>query len=151
MYPSDIRKKLSTGKPVLATRLPSFEPHIVNATYNCSPDWVWVDTEHMPWGIESMGTLCVDGRKKGVAPVIRVPWNDPAYIKKAYDVGAVGVIIPQVDNVEEVRQAIDYGKYPPIGQRGIAPFFAQYLDGVSPRDVVENANQESLLILQMEL
>ena len=33
-----------------------------------------------------MGTLCVDGRKKGVAPVIRIPWNDPAYIKKAYDV-----------------------------------------------------------------
>ena len=31
--------------------------------------------------------------EKGVAPVIRIPWNDPAYIKKAYDVGAVGVMI----------------------------------------------------------
>ena len=89
MYPSDIRKKLATGKPVLSTSMPSFEPHIANATYNCKPDWVWIDTEHNPWGTESMGTLCVDGRKKGVAPVIRIPWNDPAYIKKAYDVGAV--------------------------------------------------------------
>ena len=44
--------------------MPSFEPHIANATYNCKPDWVWIDTEHNPWGTESMGTLCVDGRKK---------------------------------------------------------------------------------------
>ena len=65
MYPSDIRKKLATGKPVLSTSMPSFEPHIANATYNCKPDWVWIDTEHNPWGTESMGTLCVDGRKKG--------------------------------------------------------------------------------------
>ena len=109
MYPSDIRKKLATGKPVLSTSMPSFEPHIANATYNCKPDWVWIDTEHNPWGTESMGTLCVDGRKKGVAPVIRIPWNDPAYIKKAYDVGAVGVMIPQVDNTDEVKQAIHDG------------------------------------------
>ena len=44
MYPSDIRKKLATGKPVLSTSMPSFEPHIANATYNCKPDWVWIDT-----------------------------------------------------------------------------------------------------------
>jgi 4-hydroxy-2-oxoheptanedioate aldolase len=150
MYPSDIRSKLATGKPLLATLMPSFEPHIANATYNCKPDWVWIDTEHNPWGTESMGTLCVDGRKKGVAPVIRIPWNDPSYIKKAYDVGAVGVMIPQVDTPDEVRQAIHDAKYPPIGERGIAPFFAQYLDGVSARDVVDNANDETLLILQME-
>ena len=150
MYPSDIRKKLATGKPVLSTSMPSFEPHIANATYNCKPDWVWIDTEHNPWGTESMGTLCVDGRKKGVAPVIRIPWNDPAYIKKAYDVGAVGVMIPQVDTPDEVKQAIHDAKYPPVGERGIAPFFAGYLDGVSARDVVDNANDETLLILQME-
>ena len=151
MYPSDIRKKLATGKPVLSTSMPSFEPHIANATYNCKPDWVWIDTEHNPWGTESMGTLCVDGRKKGVAPVIRIPWNDPAYIKKAYDVGAVGVMIPQVDTPDEVRQAIHDAKYPPIGERGIAPFFAGYLDGVSARDVVDNANDETLLILFLTL
>ena len=97
-----------------------------------------------------MGTLCVDGRKKGVAPVIRIPWNDPAYIKKAYDVGAVRVMIPQDDTPDELKQAIHDAKYPPVGERGIAPFFAGYLDGVSARDVVDNANDETLLILQME-
>jgi len=150
MYPSDIRQKLKTGKPVLSTSMPSFEPHIANATYNCKPDWVFIDTEHNPLGTESMGTLCVDGRKKGVAPVVRIPWNDPAYIKKAFDVGAVGVMIPQIDTPEEVKRAIHDGKYPPVGERGIAPYFAQYLDGVSARDVVDNANDETLLLLQME-
>ena len=59
-------------------------------------------------------------------------------------------MIPQVDTPDEVRQAIHDAKYPPIGERGIAPFFAGYLDGVSARDVVDNANDETLLILQME-
>jgi 2-keto-3-deoxy-L-rhamnonate aldolase RhmA len=148
MYPSKIRDHLKTGKPVLSTSLSC--THIATPTYNLKPDWVWIDTEHSPWGVESLGSICTDGRKKGVAPVIRIPWNDPSYIKKSYDVGAVGVMIPQVDNVEEVKQAVHDAKYPPIGERGIAPWFASQMDNLSQQDVVDHANNETLLILQME-
>ena len=48
---------------------------------------------------------------------------------------------------DEVKQAIHDAKYPPVGERGIAPFFAQYLDGVSARDVVDNANDETPMLL----
>ncbi len=150
MYPSTIRTKLATGGAVLSTSMFSREPNVAHTIYSTvRPDWVWIDQEHSPWGTESSWPICVQGRILGVSPVIRVPWNDPGDIKKAYDAGAVGVMVPQVDNPEEAADAIRYAKYPPMGERGIAPWFASML-GISQDDVLKHANNETLLIIQME-
>jgi 4-hydroxy-2-oxoheptanedioate aldolase len=149
MYPSDVRQKLSSGNPVLGTGMFTREPFVAQTIYQTGADWVWIDQEHMPVGTESIGTICVQGRENGSAPVIRVPYNGSGDIKKAYDIGAVGVMVPQVDTPEEARAAVQSAKYPPIGKRGIAPYFASYL-GVSAQDIIDNANTETILILQME-
>ena len=149
MYPSDIRKKISNNDLLLSTSMFSREPHVAAVIYQTNPDWVWIDQEHSPFGTESIGAICVMARQAGVAGVIRVPWNNPGDIKKAYDVGATGVMVPQVDNPEEAAEAIQYAKYPPIGERGIAPFFASMM-GIPASDVIEHANSETILILQME-
>ena len=148
-YPSPIRKRIAAGDLLLSTGMFTRQPHVASAIYQTGPDWVWIDQEHSPWGTESIGVIAVMGRQMGVAPVIRVSWNDPGQIKKAYDVGAVGVMVPQVDNETEAADAVRYAKYPPIGERGIAPFFAGML-GVSGDDVIKHANDETVLILQME-
>ena len=149
MYPSTIRQRIAANDLLLGTAMFGREPHVAAAIYQTRPDWVWIDNEHSPWGIESVGMTCIMARQAGIAGVIRVPWNTPGDIKKAYDVGAVGVMVPQVDNPDEVREAISYAKYPPIGERGIAPWFAMSM-GVSPADVLANANDETMLIIQME-
>ena len=131
MYPSDIRKKLSSNGVVLGTSMFTREAHVAQVIYNAGPDWVWIDQEHSPWGSESIGTICVQGRSSDVAPIVRVQWNDPGEIKKAYDTGAVGVMVPQVDNPEEALDAVKFSKYPPQVERGIAPFFASFM-GLSP-------------------
>ena len=149
MYPSTIRKRIKNNELLLGTAMFSTEAHVASMIYQTRPDWVWIDLEHSPWGTESIGTICVQARQSGIAGVIRVPWNTPGDIKKAYDVGAVGVMVPQVDNPEEVAEAVKFAKYPPIGERGIAPWFAHYF-GISPDKVISCANDETLLIIQME-
>lgn len=149
MYPSTIRKRIANNELLLGTAMFSREPHVAAAVHQTGPDWTWIDNEHAPWGIESVGMICIMARQAGIATVIRVPWNTPGDIKKSYDVGAVGVMVPQVDTPEEVHEAISYAKYPPIGERGIAPWFAMSM-GVAPADVMANANDETMLILQME-
>jgi len=148
-YPSDVRQKLASGNPVLGTSMFTREPFVAQSVYQTGCDWVWIDQEHQPQGTESVGTICVQGRQNGSAPVIRIPYNNQGDIKKAYDVGAVGVMVPQIDSPEDAKQAVEWAKYPPVGKRGIAPYFASYLD-VSAQDVMDNANDETLLILQME-
>jgi 4-hydroxy-2-oxoheptanedioate aldolase len=149
MYPSNIKQRIQNNEVLLSTAFFGREPHVAAAIFQTGPDWVWLDQEHSIWGTESVGMINVMARQAGIAAVIRVPWNTPGDIKKAYDSGAVGVMVPQVDNPEELRDAVRYAKYPPIGERGIAPWFAAPL-GITADKVIEHANDETILIIQME-
>ena len=70
-------------------------------------------------------------------------------IKKAYDAGAVAVMVPQVANVEEAKRAVEYARYPPLGNRGISPHWAALANESFP-EVIRTANDETVLCLQME-
>jgi 4-hydroxy-2-oxoheptanedioate aldolase len=52
-------------------------------------------------------------------PFIRVPDATPGDIQKATDIGALGVIVPLVDTVEEARDTVKYAMYPPEGLRSL--------------------------------
>ena len=77
---------------------------------------------------------------------MRVPWNDTVYIKRALDMGVMGVIVPYVQNAEEARAAVAAAHYPPMGIRGVAPHagrcsrwglrLGEYLDGLDDKIMV---------------
>ena len=100
------------------------EPFVAQSIYQTGADWVWIDQEHQPVGTESVGTICVQGRQNGSAPVIRTPCNNPGDIKNSYAVGAVCVMVTQIDTPVDAKNAVPLAKYPPLGMRGIAPYFA---------------------------
>lgn len=112
-------------------------------------DFMWICTEHSSYSIEDLGMVPVIARQHGVAPMIRVASNDPALIKKAYDIGAVAVMVPQINTVEEAERAVQYARYAPEGQRGISPYWAM-LAGLDMNDVIKTANEETVLVLQIE-
>jgi 4-hydroxy-2-oxoheptanedioate aldolase len=103
----------------------------------------------MPYGAEALDVIPVLARQRGVAPLIRVANNDPALIKKAYDVGAVAVMVPQVNTAEEAARAVQYARYPPEGQRGLSPMWTR-IAGEDWNHVIKTANAETVLILQVE-
>ena len=149
MYPNPLKSRLQAGETVLGTSLSAPVPQVAGMIIATRPDFIWIDTEHSPFGTESLGAIPVMARQKGVAPMIRVASNDPALIKKAYDVGAVAVMVPQVNTREEAERAVEYAKYPPLGQRGISPSWP-ILAGEDWNNVVKTANDETVLVLQLE-
>ena len=149
MYPNDLKAKLKAGKTILGSSLPAPVPAITAMVMKTAPDFIWIDTEHAPFATESLGTIPVMMRQRGVAPMIRVAWNDPALIKKAYDVGAVAVMVPQVNTPEEAELAVRYAKYPPEGQRGLSPMWA-ITAGEDWNHVIKTANEETVLVVQVE-
>ena len=104
-YPNPLKKRLQNGETVFGSLLPAFTPHVAGSILDTKPDFLWLDTEHMPYGTEALDYIPVLARMRGVAPMIRVAWNDPALIKKAYDAGAVAVMVPQIDSAEEAERA----------------------------------------------
>ena len=95
MYPNPLKQKLRKGEIVLGTSLPVPSSLVLGTIVQARPDFVWIDTEHAPFATESLDAIPVLARQNGVAPMIRVAWNDPALIKKAFDVGAVAVMVPR--------------------------------------------------------
>ncbi|SVD15149.1 uncharacterized protein METZ01_LOCUS368003, partial [marine metagenome] len=117
MYPNPLKQRLRDGDIILGSALPAPSPHAAGTVLDTNPDFLWADTEHMPYGTEVLDSILVLSRMRGVAPMVRVAWNDPALIKKAYDAGAVAVMVPQVDTAEAATLAVERARYAPQGKR----------------------------------
>jgi 2-keto-3-deoxy-L-rhamnonate aldolase RhmA len=149
MYPHPLKQKLQRGEVVFGSGLLTPSPHLAGMILSTRPDFLWIDTEHLPFGSEALDFIPVLARMRGVAPLIRVANNDPGLIKKAYDVGAVAVMVPQVNTAEEAARAVEYARYPPLGQRGLSPMWTT-VAGENWNQVIKTANEETLLVLQLE-
>lgn len=118
-----------------------------------SLDYVIIDTEHGPFEPESVGEYVCAAERRNLTPLVRVKDISRPAILKVLDVGAKGLIIPQVQGMEDIRKVIEYGKYYPLGQRGVAGQRANafcFDMGGSLTNWFANANEETLLIPQCE-
>jgi 2-keto-3-deoxy-L-rhamnonate aldolase RhmA len=144
-----LKEKLATGalSPGMWISLPC--PTSCEVIADAGLDWVVVDTEHSPFNPETLLHILMSFNGSQTVPLIRVPWNDPVMVKQALDMGWSGVMIPQVNTVEETRQAVEACRYPPQGKRGFGPRRAgnYYRD---QSEYVQYANQAVICAIQIE-
>lgn len=86
-------------------------------------------------------------QRGGAVPMVRVPWNDPAYIMRVLDAGALGVICPMTDTAADVARFVSACLYPPAGLRSFGPIRARLAWGNSYGAV---ANREILPFAMIE-
>ncbi|HSB67944.1 MAG TPA: HpcH/HpaI aldolase/citrate lyase family protein [Candidatus Methylomirabilis sp.] len=113
-------------------------------------DWILIDMEHAPGDVLTLVSQCQAMAAAGAVPIVRSPWNDLVWIKRILDAGAYGVMIPSINTREQAVTAVRACKYPPAGVRGIAgsPRAAGY--GRDTANYLKRANDEILVILQVE-
>jgi 2-keto-3-deoxy-L-rhamnonate aldolase RhmA len=142
------KKKLIGGDLLFGTiiTLPSTE--IVEIFCLAGFDWLFVDLEHSALSIKD-AQLILQAAGQKTPCLIRVPSKDEAWIKKALDIGASGIIVPQVHTVEDVKRAVQLCKYPPEGSRSVGIARAQGY-GKNFQKYVVSANDETTVIIQIE-
>lgn len=145
----NLKKKLADGgiSPGIWVSLPS--PTACEVIADAGLDWIVVDAEHSPFNPETLQHMLMAFSGKTTVPLIRVPWNDAVIIKQMLDMGWDGVLVPQVNTVEQTKQAVAACRYPPAGKRGFGPRRAANYD----RDLdeyVQFANQSVICIIQIE-
>jgi 2-keto-3-deoxy-L-rhamnonate aldolase RhmA len=85
-------------------------------------DFVILDMEHGPWdlvGVQDAARAC---ELRGCAPLVRVPSADAKLVQSVLDTGVHGVIVPQVEGVQDVESALLASTLAPRGLRGSNPF-----------------------------
>lgn len=110
-------------------------------------DWVCIDAQHGLIGYQEMLGMLQAVAVVGVPALVRVPWNDPAWIMKALDAGAAGVIVPMINSASEAASAVGACRYPPEGFRSWGPARASLVvDDFSP----ELANRSVMCAVMVE-
>jgi 2-keto-3-deoxy-L-rhamnonate aldolase RhmA len=142
------RTRVRARETLIGPLLTLGSPEIAELFALLGYDWLWIDMEHTPLTLERVQML-IQAAAGRTATVIRVPWNDPVYIKRALDLGCDGVIVPQVRTADEARRAVAAAKYPPAGIRSVGIARAQQY-GMTLQDYVLAANDRVTVILQIE-
>lgn len=144
-----LRDRLREGPPLLATLSIVAAPEIVELLSLAGFDAVVLDTEHGPFGTESLPPLVLAARSRGLPVLVRVRSGDPALIGAALDAGAEGVVVPQVASGEQARAAVRASRFAPEGTRGANPFVRAADFGADP-DFFATANSKAAVIVMVE-
>lgn len=149
MFENPVKTKLRAGGVVLGASCGVTDELANKLTISTGIDFLWTDTEHSSFGLEDVRMIPILARQNGCVPLIRVAGIDSSLIKKALDLGASAIMIPQVNNAEEARRVVSYAKYPPQGARGVSPMWTFFLN-VAWSDYLPRANDEICIVAQIE-
>ncbi|MCS7223067.1 MAG: aldolase/citrate lyase family protein [Armatimonadetes bacterium] len=139
--------KLRRGESTVGSWLSVGSPYLAQVMARCGFDWLVVDTEHGTVSYPDM-VLSIQVLLPGPAvPIVRVPANDPVWIKRALDVGALGVLVPMVMNREEAQRAASWARFPPVGSRSAGGWLAGLWHG---DDYFTASASQTLVAVQIE-
>lgn len=145
-----IRKRALRGEKLLGSFLNTGSAILAELAGRSGIDWALLDMEHGSgsWGMLTHQLMALEGSK--TAPVVRIPSLLPDYFKRALDLGAHGVMIPNVNTAEEARSAVSFSRYPPHGTRGVALMNRSSHYGGKFVERLESAHENTLIIAQIE-
>ena len=145
---SNFRAGLKNGDILIGTLITMPVPEVAEIMVEVGFDWLFVDTEHAPFNAkDALKILQAAGDR--CPGVVRIPVNEEVWIKKALDIGADGIIAPQVNSAAEAEHIVRLCKYPPQGTRSVGIGRAHKY-GLGFKDYVARANDAVAVILQAE-
>ena len=142
------KELLLQDKMVSSLTISSFNPDLYCEARK-HVDFIWFEMQHstMSWDEVRRMVIACPGVEGG-APFIRMPDALEANMQKATDLGAVGIIVPTVDDALEARDAARFARYPPTGRRSSGGgAFGQAWPGVNYRATI---NDNMLVVVMIE-
>src|SRR6266404_9462075 len=114
-----LREKLAADQPVYGLWITLESASIAEMAVALGLDWVVIDAEHghLDWK-EILEHVRAAVRSDTVV-LVRIAELNLGLIKRTLDIGADGVVVPWVESVDQLRQAVSFAHYPPDGVRGI--------------------------------
>ena len=116
MRTNALKAKLGAGQRVVGALLTINSADLVELFGHLGYDFVFLDGQHGGLSVETARELVRAAELTGMTPLIRVPRNDPAVILDYLEIGAGGIIVPDVASRADAEAAVRAVKYPPDEQ-----------------------------------
>lgn len=140
----------ASARPLAGMWVCSGSPLVAEICAGAGLDWLLIDMEHSPNGLESVLTQLQAAAAYPVTTVVRVPTNDPVIIKQVLDLGAQNILVPMVSSAAEAQAAVEAVHYPPRGRRGVGSALARSARWNRVEGYLGSAAEHVSLLVQIE-
>ena len=129
--PTTLAARLESQAAVLGAWLFLREPMAAEVASKAGYDYVCIDMQHGLMDIDTAMTMLTHIDTGDALPVVRATSIDPALMGRLIDAGALGVIVPMVNTVDQAMAAVRACRYAPDGDRSVGPIGASMRFGGS--------------------
>ena len=152
IQPNKTKAKLKAGQPAFGVISTSDDPQLAELFGIAGFDYYMLDTEHGlldPMQVMNVIRTC---ESTNMTPMIRIGSKDPKLVLQYLDAGMLGIMMPGLETVEEVKMLVDAVKYTPLGKRGLgfsrASGHMAYTS--SAPEYINFSNEQTMVIIQFE-
>ncbi|MEZ2188605.1 HpcH/HpaI aldolase/citrate lyase family protein [Corynebacterium sp. CCM 9204] len=144
------RRLAGADRPLTGLWVCSGSPAMAEIMACSGADWLLIDGEHSPIGLETITSLLRAVAPYPAIPVVRVPVLDTALIKQYLDLGAQSIMVPMVHTRQDAEAAVAAMHYPPRGVRGVGSALARSSRWNAVPDYLGTAGETVSCIVQIE-
>ena len=146
------KRKLNAGQPAYGVISTSDDPQLAELFGLAGFDFYMLDAEHGlldPAQVVNVIRAC---ERVNMTPLVRIGPKDPKLVLQYLDAGMMGVMMPGLETLDEIRMLVNAVKYPPVGKRGMGLTRASgYIaTGNEAVNYINFSNEESMVIPQFE-
>lgn len=145
-----IKKALREQRVIVGAAVTMDSLLAVEALAGLGFDFLFFDLEHGVFSLETLHHMVALLRGTNTVPIARVASDDAWQLKRALDTGIKGIVVPFVNEGKDARDVVSRSKYPPTGIRGLGCMLAAARWGITSPEYVAVANDEILVIVQVE-
>jgi len=125
LTPTFRHRLAEASRPLAGMWVCSGSPLVAEICAGAGLDWLLIDMEHSPNGLESVLAQLYAISAYDATPLVRVPVGDVVTIKQVLDLGAQNLLVPMISSADEARTVVDAVRYPPRGRRGVGSALAR--------------------------
>jgi 2-dehydro-3-deoxyglucarate aldolase/4-hydroxy-2-oxoheptanedioate aldolase len=147
----DLHTRIRRGETLIGVFSDLASPLAAELCGQAGFDWAVLDLEHGAATEADLLALLYAVGTTPMAPLVRPQSAERLRVGRALDLGAAGVVLPQLQSLDEVRAALRYLRYPPVGQRGVAlRTRGAGMGTIGHADVARVVNERIVGIVQIE-
>jgi len=151
MRRSIVKARLAAGEVVYVVKAAYRDPRVVELMGALGFDAVWICNEHIANDRSTLEAMVCAGRAGNIDSLVRVHPSDYTDIIQVLEMGANGLMLPQIRSAQEVRNLINEIKFPPQGCRKLDGIGADSEFGLLPlAEYLRIANEETFTVVQIE-
>ncbi|MBO4424720.1 MAG: hypothetical protein J5768_04315 [Spirochaetales bacterium] len=147
-----VEEKIRSKEPLAMPYLRIADPACFEIAALSGIELMVIDDEHYPFTDSQIINIIRAVHGCGSKCLVRVHDKSKAFIGRVLDMGADGIVAPQVGSYEEVLSVVKAAKYGPVGNRGLCPITAgaDYGFGHSAQEYAQEANKRTIVGIMVE-